>query len=333
MDAKNPTTARHGMLDRAAMPEFKCGEQEFTIEMKLGEGATSKVFIATAKCNPKFKIAVKLMPRKHRKLAWTEYQILRKLNHKNIVRLVDKFSPSKGDIRCGITMNYIPGDDLYGIRFCGSLYYLAPEIVRVSKSKPYNRKLDVWSMGVVAFTLSCGFLPFCFDNRVDTMKAICCGTLVFPFWVEESITKIIRKMLDPNPTTRPDSNKLVQYFEYLESICSNRTSRFFTLPLYRLLELSMEENCRKQSVMFKKEPLVSTSRSHEDLIQNCRSPHKKAARCRIVTVGDDATASNAPLQKRPLSTPLLSRKFSSSPRNCVTLEDQLREKVSKTNDS
>mmetsp|Transcript_42086 Transcript_42086/g.70210 ORF Transcript_42086/g.70210 Transcript_42086/m.70210 type:complete len:160 (-) Transcript_42086:178-657(-) len=88
----------------------------------------------------------------------------------------------------------------------------------------------------------------------------------------------------------------------------------------------MEENCRKQSVMFKKEPLVSTSRSHEDLIQNCRSPHKKAARCRIVTAGDDATASNAPLQKRPLSTPLLSRKFSSSPRNCVTLEDQLREK-------
>mmetsp|Transcript_2527 Transcript_2527/g.3842 ORF Transcript_2527/g.3842 Transcript_2527/m.3842 type:complete len:82 (+) Transcript_2527:773-1018(+) len=62
--------------------------------------------------------------------------------------------------------------NMFRIRFCGSLYYLAPEIVRVSKSKPYNRKLDVWSMGVVAFTLSCGFLPFCFDNRVDTMKAI-----------------------------------------------------------------------------------------------------------------------------------------------------------------
>jgi len=113
MDAKNPTTARHGMLDLAAMPEFKCGEQEFTIEMKLGEGATSKVFIATAKGNPKFKIAVKLMSRKHRKLAWTEYQILRKLNHKNIVRLGDKFSPSEGDTRCGITMNYIPGGDLF----------------------------------------------------------------------------------------------------------------------------------------------------------------------------------------------------------------------------
>eukprot|EP00466_Bigelowiella_natans_P011839 jgi/Bigna1/141428/aug1.62_g16136 len=217
MDAKEPITARHGMLGRPAMPEFKCGEQEYTIEMKLGEGSTSKVFLATANGNPKSKIVVKLMSRKHRKLAWTEYQILRKLNHKNIVRLGDKFSPSEGDTRCGITMNYIPGGDLFEIRLCGSLYYLAPEIVGVSKSKPYNRKVDVWSMGVVAFTLSCGFLPFCFDNSVDTMKAICCGTWVIPFWVEEPITKIMRRMLDPNPTTRPDSNKLVQYFEYLEN--------------------------------------------------------------------------------------------------------------------
>jgi len=134
-------------------------------------------------------------------------------------------------------------------------------------------------------------------------------------------------MLDPNPTTRPDSNKLVQYFEYLESICSNRTSRFFTLPLYRLLELSMEENCRKQSVMFKKEPLVSTSRLDEGLTQNCRSLHKKVARCRIVVVGDDATASNAPPQKAPLSTPLLSRKLPSSLRNCDAPVDQLEDKT------
>ena len=39
----------------------------------------------------------------------------------------------------------------------GSPLYMAPELV---SSKPYNEKVDIWSLGVIAYQLLSGKTPF-----------------------------------------------------------------------------------------------------------------------------------------------------------------------------
>ena len=45
---------------------------------------------------------------------------------------------------------------------CGSPHYVAPEIL---SNAPYGKECDYWSLGVLAFYLLAGDMPFDDDNR------------------------------------------------------------------------------------------------------------------------------------------------------------------------
>ena len=45
--------------------------------------------------------------------------------------------------------------------FCGSAAYLAPEIVNKGK---HNEKVDLWSLGILAFEFLIGEAPFSSDD-------------------------------------------------------------------------------------------------------------------------------------------------------------------------
>lgn len=46
---------------------------------------------------------------------------------------------------------------------CGTLDYLPPEMVN-SKHPSYDKSIDVWSLGILAFEFTCGFPPFESDD-------------------------------------------------------------------------------------------------------------------------------------------------------------------------
>jgi serine/threonine protein kinase len=57
----------------------------------------------------------------------------------------------------------------------GSIAYTAPEVIRGD----YNEKCDLWSIGVIIFTLMCGEPPFLGAAESKIANAILKGTVMF----------------------------------------------------------------------------------------------------------------------------------------------------------
>ncbi|CAL4892880.1 unnamed protein product [Urochloa decumbens] len=83
---------------------------------------------------------------------------------------------------------------------CGSPAYVAPEILLKKRYDP--GKADVWSCGVVLFSLTAGYLPFNDGNLMGMYRKICAGRFRCPKWFAPELRSLIGKMLDPNPSTR-----------------------------------------------------------------------------------------------------------------------------------
>lgn len=57
----------------------------------------------------------------------------------------------------------------------GTPFYIAPEVL----TKSYDRKCDLWSIGVLTYTLLHGFLPFCGNNNIEVFASIMRGKFDF----------------------------------------------------------------------------------------------------------------------------------------------------------
>jgi serine/threonine protein kinase len=54
--------------------------------------------------------------------------------------------------------------------FLGTIYFLAPEVIL---GKEYNKKVDIWSLGIIFYCLLYNNLPYDTDNSVELSKMIC----------------------------------------------------------------------------------------------------------------------------------------------------------------
>lgn len=91
---------------------------------------------------------------------------------------------------------------------CGTTVYMAPEMI---ERKPYDGfKIDVWSLGVILYTLLCGCLPFDEDDETQTKFKI----INDPPVVDERITipeaqNLIEQLLSKDPNDRPLTNQIL----------------------------------------------------------------------------------------------------------------------------
>ena len=89
---------------------------------------------------------------------------------------------------------------------CGSPCYTAPEML---SGKLYRGKgVDIWSVGVVLFSMICGYLPFHGDTNKETYKKIIEGKFYIPSHVSKNCRELITKILNNNPKKRINISRI-----------------------------------------------------------------------------------------------------------------------------
>ncbi|OQS02401.1 kinase [Thraustotheca clavata] len=96
---------------------------------------------------------------------------------------------------------------------CGTPNYIAPEILNGAKNDGHSFEVDIWSTGVVMYTLLVGKPPFETSDVKDTYKRIRSNTYNFPDTVSisQEARSLIRAMLDNDPRHRPTITQILSH--------------------------------------------------------------------------------------------------------------------------
>ncbi|EFO27749.1 CAMK/CAMKL/MELK protein kinase [Loa loa] len=90
---------------------------------------------------------------------------------------------------------------------CGSPAYAAPELIQ---GLPYKgHQVDIWSMGVLLYTLLCGCLPFEDDSVQKLYMKIATGRYYEPDYLSPTSRDLLRSLLQVEPEKRITISKLI----------------------------------------------------------------------------------------------------------------------------
>ncbi|CAJ0924657.1 16116_t:CDS:10, partial [Entrophospora sp. SA101] len=213
----------------------------YSLETTLGEGSFGKVKLATHKLTGQ-KVAIKIIPKIHAENLTREIYHHRYLHHPHIVSLLEVIST---ETNIYIVMEYCEKGELFDFlllqggrlkenlarkifyqicdfgftreceskrlleTICGSTGYSAPEML--SGKKYSGLEVDIWSLGVILYTLLCGSLPFDDDNELVMKEKIIKGEFVFEDFLSDEAKDLIRMMLSMEPTERPTARQILQH--------------------------------------------------------------------------------------------------------------------------
>lgn len=82
---------------------------------------------------------------------------------------------------------------------CGSLAYIAPEVIN---GESYTESADIWSLGVILYSLITGYLPFGDDSESKLAQKILYMDADYPKEMSTELIDLLNKMLTRNPNQR-----------------------------------------------------------------------------------------------------------------------------------
>jgi calcium/calmodulin-dependent protein kinase I len=89
----------------------------------------------------------------------------------------------------------------------GSFGYAAPEVML---RQGHGKAVDMWSLGVITYTLLCGYSPFRSESMTDLIEECRNEKVIFHqrYWgsVSDDAKDFIKKLLKANPALRPTSD-------------------------------------------------------------------------------------------------------------------------------
>ena len=118
------------------------------------------------------------------------------------------------------------------ITACGSPCYAAPEMLC---GKIYKGKgVDIWSMGVVLFSMICGFLPFHEESNKEMYKKIIEGKFQVPAFISKMGRELIYKLLNTNPKKRINISQIKNNFwiKFYSNGLNNEGKSVFNVGLF-----------------------------------------------------------------------------------------------------
>ena len=107
---------------------------------------------------------------------------------------------------------------------CGSLCFAAPEMISGKKYNGLN--VDIWSSGVILFSMICGFLPFQEEESKLLYEKIVKGKCQIPYYVSQLAGDLIHRILNTNPNKRINleqikKHKWFKMYDYNKNIISD----------------------------------------------------------------------------------------------------------------
>lgn len=115
---------------------------------------------------------------------------------------------------------FIEGES--NLRKCGTPGYMAPEILR---GEDYDSKIDIFSIGVVLYTLLHRRLPFNGSNIKSIMNKNLKCSIIYSSSISQDTTDILQLMLNPDPKLRPSAAELLHstWFSKMISVAQSAT--------------------------------------------------------------------------------------------------------------
>ena len=131
----------------------------------------------------------------------------------------------------------------------GTIYYIAPEVFMNN----YNEKADIWSCGIILYTMLCGHPPFC-GNKENTIKSkILHSRLVFPSKEFKSVSKeaieYIKHLLSYNPDQRPSAEEALNN-KWLISMINLGNTKLSDYIITNLIRFRTTLGLQKATVSF-----------------------------------------------------------------------------------
>ena len=131
----------------------------------------------------------------------------------------------------------------------GTIYYIAPEVFMNN----YNEKADIWSCGIILYTMLCGHPPFC-GNKENIIKSkILHSKLVFPSKEFKNVSKeaidYIKSLLSYNPEKRPSAEEALNN-KWLISILNHGNKKLSEYIITNLIKFRSTVGLQKATVSF-----------------------------------------------------------------------------------
>ena len=102
----------------------------------------------------------------------------------------------------------------------GTPLYMAPELVQ---EKPYDEKVDVWSLGIILYELYFGKPPFISTSIYKLIPMIVSNPVLFPGPISENFKSFLTMMLQKDPKRRASCEDL-QYHPFIARVRLSRYS-------------------------------------------------------------------------------------------------------------